>query len=134
MLGYWIVYFKNPAGLASLFLAVICAWLVYSLPADVAGGRMRAGRREQYRSGSTATAPQLATVPHPPPTPSRGSPQADEGLLIRCSGCHAGFHSAEELRAHMARYPRKKTPVPAREARWGFPVELLPREPWQKAT
>ena len=37
MVGYWIVYFKQPAGLASLFLAVICAWLVYSLPCRCGG-------------------------------------------------------------------------------------------------
>jgi signal peptidase len=132
MLGYWIVYFRNPAGLASLFLAVICAWLVYSLPADVAGVRMRAGRRG-LRSKSRAPAPQLASKQHPPSTAVTGSAHIEEGLLFRCSGCHAGFRSAEELRAHVAGYPRKKTPVPARDPRRGFPVELLPRSPWQKA-
>jgi signal peptidase I len=134
MLGYWIVYFKNPAGLASLFLAVICAWLVYSLPADVAGARIRGGRGELHDRRSETRVPQLMPVPHAAPPRSQGSPQVQEGLLFRCSGCRAGFGSAEELRAHVERFPRRKTPVPARDARWGFPVELLPRSPWQKAT
>ncbi len=131
MLGYWIVYFKNPAGLASLFLAVICAWLVYSLPADVAGVKARSRRRGYHRrSGGDTLVPRLVSAPHPAPR----APQPEEGLVFRCSGCHADFHSAEKLRAHLARYPRKKTRLPARDARWGFPVEFLPGSPWRKTT
>lgn len=136
MLGYWIVYFKQPAGLASLFLAVVCAWLVYSLPTDLA--KLKAPRARGTRP-RRATPPILGDSPSIPrygPSTQAATRAADanEGLVFQCSGCHASFRSPAELRTHLARYPLKETPVPARDPRWGFPVEFLPNSPWQKAT
>ena len=31
MLGYWLQYLKDPAGLASLFMLIVCSWLIYSV-------------------------------------------------------------------------------------------------------
>jgi signal peptidase len=36
MLGYWLVYLKNPMGAASLFLTILCLWLIYSITVDLA--------------------------------------------------------------------------------------------------
>ena len=36
MLGYWLVYLRNPAGMASVFLTVLCLWLIESITADLA--------------------------------------------------------------------------------------------------
>lgn len=30
-LGWWIVYFKNPVGMASFALALLCFWLIWSI-------------------------------------------------------------------------------------------------------
>jgi signal peptidase I len=39
-LGYWLAYFKSPIGLASLIIAVVVIWLLYSLVTEF--GRRRA--------------------------------------------------------------------------------------------
>jgi signal peptidase I len=128
MLGYWLVYFKNPAGLASLFLAVICAWLVYSLPADLARQQVR--RRPPVSKSPRRDLPR----PVPAPVPRHAAPLSagsHGGLAFCCSGCGARFASAGDLRAHVARYPREQTPVPERDPRWGLPVELPPDYRWR---
>ncbi len=33
-LGYWIAYFKSPVGLASLIIAIVVIWLLYSLVSE----------------------------------------------------------------------------------------------------
>jgi signal peptidase len=136
MVGYWIVYFKQPAGLASLFLAVVCAWLVYSLPTDFA--KLRAPRERRVRSRRATLPIKVSSTDtskrYPSTTVERLTADTQEGPMFLCSGCHAKFQSADELRAHLARYPREETPVPARDPQWGFPVEFLPGSSWQKAT
>ena len=38
-LGYWLVYFKSPIGLASLIIAIVAIWLLYSLASELAEPR-----------------------------------------------------------------------------------------------
>ena len=39
MLGYWLQYLKNPAGVGSLALTIVCFWLTYSIAVSVAERR-----------------------------------------------------------------------------------------------
>jgi len=34
-IGYWLVYFQNPYGIASLVMAIVCLWLLYSITEDL---------------------------------------------------------------------------------------------------
>jgi signal peptidase len=36
MLGYWLQYLKDPAGLASLLMLIVCFWLIYSITVAIA--------------------------------------------------------------------------------------------------
>jgi signal peptidase I len=65
--GYWLVYFRNPSGLASLFLAVICAWLVYTLPSDLAATGMRRGHQQVAGVGLATKAVQAHMHLQAPP-------------------------------------------------------------------
>ena len=49
MLGYWLAYLKNPEGLASLFLMVVCLWLIYSTTMGYAERQQRAAMRKVAR-------------------------------------------------------------------------------------
>jgi signal peptidase len=141
MVGYWIIYFKQPAGLASLFLAVICAWLVYSLPSDVAALKPRR-RPEPARRPSTPLRPPTTqpgrSAPLAERLPAMTTPQREpvpEGMLVfRCSGCGATFPSGDELRAHLVQFGPPKPRQTRTARRHGIPVEFLPRTPWQRAT
>jgi signal peptidase I len=31
LVGYWLLYLKNPTGMASLIMTIVCLWLIYSL-------------------------------------------------------------------------------------------------------
>ena len=42
MLGYWLQYLKNPAGIGSLAMTIVCFWLTYSLAVSVAERRQLA--------------------------------------------------------------------------------------------
>ena len=136
MAGYWIVYFKNPAGLASLFLAVICAWLLYSLPADFA----RLKQKQKGRSDRVITAKPIGprTVQTPRGTSSaavRASALEGEPVILQCSRCGAAFRTGEELKAHFADYARPKDQSPSlRSASLTIPAKYVPRSLWQKAT
>jgi signal peptidase I len=45
MLGYWLMYLKNPAGLASLFMTIVCLWLIFSTTNELSNRqRQREGR------------------------------------------------------------------------------------------
>ena len=62
MLGYWLQYLKNPAGLGSLFMIIICFWLTYSITVGLAARqqlapapaaeRQHTRRRRQPRGAS----------------------------------------------------------------------------------
>ena len=57
MLGYWLAYLKNPAGLASLFLTIVCLWLIYSTTTGYAERQQRAvARKAERRSASRVPA------------------------------------------------------------------------------
>ena len=45
MLGYWLQYLKNPAGVGSLAMTIICFWLFYSITVGFAERRQLGGRR-----------------------------------------------------------------------------------------
>jgi signal peptidase len=100
MLGYWLMYLKNPAGLASLFMTMVCLWLIYSTTAGYA-------KREQQTGGAVAV--------HAIGTGASGihveqasveSRQATRPLPVklRCSRCGVSLASAEKLRAHAAEH------------------------------
>ena len=54
MLGYWLVYLKNPMGAASLFLTILCLWLIYSITVGLA-------ERQQLAQAQGATLAQGTT-------------------------------------------------------------------------
>jgi signal peptidase I len=63
MLGYWLAYLKNPAGLASLFATMICLWLIYSTTTGYAERQQRAEpRKGQKRSVNRVPAERIATT------------------------------------------------------------------------
>ena len=43
MVGYWLWYLKNPAGVASLIMAIVCLWLIYSITMAYAKRAQRTG-------------------------------------------------------------------------------------------
>ena len=135
MLGFWLVYLKNPAGLASLFLTIICAWLLYSLPADFA----RLKQDQKARSDRVMTAKPISppTVQTPGGTSSaavRSRALEEEAVILQCSRCGATFRTGDELRAHLSDYPRSKGQSPSlRSATLALPTEYVPRSLWQKA-
>jgi len=118
MLGYWLMYFRNPAGLASLFMTIVCVWLIHSLtmgytqrakraclvaPArqtveDIAGADGQGDSRVDVAEAAQADvaeaaqplAEQVALAPGQVP------------LIFRCSRCGATFSSTQELWAHAA--------------------------------
>ena len=49
MLGYWLQYLKNPAGLGSLFMLIVCFWLIYSTSAELAERQLPALARPADR-------------------------------------------------------------------------------------
>jgi signal peptidase len=84
MLGYWLEYLKNPAGLASLFLTIVCLWLIYSTTTGYAGRQQRAEARkvETHSAGRVPAAAAAATVVFD----SEAVPKADPALVPR-PGC-----------------------------------------------
>jgi signal peptidase I len=73
MLGYWLVYLKNPMGAASLFLTIICLWLIYSITMDLAERQQVAQAQEATPSLVSQSAavnafetpvPSEASMPH----------------------------------------------------------------------
>ena len=74
MLGYWLVYLKNPMGAASLFLTILCLWLIYSITMELAERQQLA----QAQAATPALVPQSAAigalgapVPNEAPAPSQ---------------------------------------------------------------
>jgi len=53
MLGYWLVYLKNPAGLASVFMTILCLWLIYSITMDCAKPKRPVLGEERPRTSLT---------------------------------------------------------------------------------
>lgn len=136
MAGYWLVYFKNPAGLASLFLAVICAWLVYSLPGDFA----RLKKSDTARSGLllTATAMSPPAMPSPRRTSAaaaHGSAAQDDPVILKCSRCGLTFRTGQELKAHVSDFALPKDPPPGLlPATLTLPADYVPRSLLQRVT
>ncbi|GAB3035694.1 hypothetical protein GCM10027052_12110 [Parafrigoribacterium mesophilum] len=49
-LGYWITFFKNPAGLASMLFIVLACWQIWSIAGK--SDRNSTGHRYQHRRGA----------------------------------------------------------------------------------
>ena len=106
-LGYWLVYFKNPAGLASLFLSVILLGLVYSLPSDLA-------RRKQARQVQSTgeTAPVLRGVHAPPASGTLGPPSMpDAGARPLGLQSAPSRPASRQMSAHAAPTPTPRAAV-----------------------
>ena len=84
MLGYWLAYLKNPAGLASLFLTIVCLWLIYSTTMGYAERQQRAQARKLWGRSvdQVPAAGVVATVVFD----SAAVPQAGPALT-RCTVC-----------------------------------------------
>ena len=63
MLGYWLQYLKDPAGLASLFMLIVCFWLLYSTTAELAELQQRALARTSERRLARPSTPSARAVP-----------------------------------------------------------------------
>jgi hypothetical protein len=129
------VYFKNPAGLASLFLAVICAWLVYSLPSDFAA--LQQGRGKKRQLPQTIPVPWRATPSesHALAAPKRQTQAGEHAVILKCSRCGVTFLTGDELKAHRRGFERNakgesRDVAPHHAA----PADYLPRSLWQRAT
>ena len=61
MVGYWLQYLKDPAGLASLFMLIVCFWLIYSITVELA--------KRQQRAPAAAAERRLAPAPLPRAVP-----------------------------------------------------------------
>jgi signal peptidase I len=57
MLGYWLQYLKDPAGLASLFMLIVCSWLIYTITVELAERRQRTLAVAVERRPATHLAP-----------------------------------------------------------------------------
>lgn len=62
MLGYWLQYLKDPAGLASLFVLIVCFWLIYSITVDLAERQQKAQALAAEAGAAARLAPRR--VPH----------------------------------------------------------------------
>ena len=125
MLGYWLVYLKNPAGAASLLLTLVCLWLVYSITEDLAGRQQRALAAPAQAApvvpvpagprpiGGEAAPMRLEPQPVSAAAPTfaigGGSPRRvwrpvawKNAVVFECSTCGASFTSVAELRSHAA--------------------------------
>lgn len=121
MVGYWLVYLKNPAGAASLLLTVVCVWLIFSIMGDLAKRQSKTAKTEAAPTTAPAsetappgqadkkdreTGPRLAPRPalvlntEPPTRVWRAVPK--QPLAFRCSHCQAVFGSNQDLRKHSA--------------------------------
>jgi signal peptidase len=97
MLGYWLMYLKNPAGLASLLLTMICLWLIYSTSTEYSN-RQQAEAVQPPTSSDVPTGQAVDIGP----LGTAWELAAWESVAFRCSHCTASFSSAEKLRAHAA--------------------------------
>ena len=93
MLGYWLQYLKDPAGLASLFMLIVCFSLVYSVTVEMAERRQGA---QALATKSLQRAPALAArfgqqrVSARDPTAA-----ASDGVAHQASAASAGFGGRE---------------------------------------
>ena len=130
MLGYWLQYLKDPAGLASLFMLIVCFWLIYSITVELprasrrrrrgsrgarrgsAGGQRRAAlavRRRRPRGPSQrrdAAAPGIAAAVAPAigyERPAAVWQPVVKGapVVFRCWRCGDAFADTDELHAHV---------------------------------
>lgn len=136
MVGYWLVYFKNPAGLASLFLAVICAWLVYSLPTDLAVARTGRGPKRLLVKDIPEPVPATkAQSRAPKATPPQTPAGTQAAVILKCSRCGVTFLTGDELKEHRREFDRNVGSKTRRVAPGSkAATDYLPRSLWQRAT
>jgi signal peptidase I len=130
MLGYWLMYLKNPAGLASLFMTIVCLWLIFSTTNELSNRQQQGNRRgggalaaaspqsrpvaasSAAECNSVRTVDLVATTRSEPnePTARAAIPDRSDAswelapweapVLFRCARCGTTFGGADELWAH----------------------------------